>query len=74
MGHVYMIILVQICQALVYHEVTSLFLTKRTDSDVNDRKLKGQEVHWNKALNWYFFTVTNYFLYGESIIYYFKVR
>jgi phosphatidate cytidylyltransferase len=28
---------------------------------------------WSKTLNWYFFAVTNYFLYGESIIYYFKV-
>ena len=28
---------------------------------------------WEKTLNWYFFAVTNYFLYGESIIYYFKV-
>ncbi|KIM40100.1 hypothetical protein M413DRAFT_446253 [Hebeloma cylindrosporum] len=27
---------------------------------------------WSKTLNWYFFAVTNYFLYGESIIYYFK--
>lgn len=24
-------------------------------------------------MNWYFFVVSNYFLYGESIIYYFKV-
>jgi hypothetical protein len=28
---------------------------------------------WSKTLNWYFFVVSNYFLYGESIIYYFKV-
>lgn len=27
---------------------------------------------WSKTLNWYLFVVTNYFLYGESIIYYFK--
>ena len=26
------------------------------------------------TLNWYFFAVANYFLYGETIIYYFKVR
>lgn len=70
-----MIILVQICQALVYQEITSLFLSSRIEEgDNKDQKLKGKEVHWNKALNWYFFAVTNYFLYGESIIYYFKVR
>jgi hypothetical protein len=28
---------------------------------------------WSKTLNWYFFATANYFLYGESIIYYFKV-
>ncbi|KAN0059988.1 phosphatidate cytidylyltransferase [Thecaphora frezii] len=27
---------------------------------------------WSKTLSWYFFAVCNYFLYGESIIYYFK--
>jgi len=27
---------------------------------------------WSKTLSWYFFAATNYFLYGESIIYYFK--
>ncbi|EST05794.1 Phosphatidate cytidylyltransferase [Kalmanozyma brasiliensis GHG001] len=27
---------------------------------------------WSKTLSWYFFAAANYFLYGESIIYYFK--
>ena len=29
---------------------------------------------WSRVTSWYFFAVTNYFLYGETIIYYFKVR
>lgn len=65
MGHAYMIILVLLCQSVVYREVTSLF-TLRGESESEDP--------WRKTLNWYFFAVTNYFLYGESIIYYFKVR
>ncbi|KAG0152319.1 hypothetical protein CROQUDRAFT_35346 [Cronartium quercuum f. sp. fusiforme G11] len=27
---------------------------------------------WSKVMSWYFFCAVNYFLYGESIIYYFK--
>jgi len=73
-----MIMLVMLCQTLVYREITSLFSLKNstTTTDTQDGE---QEKHtdkdpWSKTLNWYFFAVTNYFLYGESIIYYFKVR
>ncbi|KAJ3762409.1 phosphatidate cytidylyltransferase [Lentinula raphanica] len=68
MGHGYMILLVMLCQTLVYREVTALFTLAQ--SDKRD-ELKGKDP-WSKTLNWYFFAVTNYFLYGESIIYYFK--
>jgi phosphatidate cytidylyltransferase len=62
-----------LCQSLVYREVTALFSLKSADSrDANKADLKGKDP-WSKTLNWYFFAVTNYFLYGESIIYYFKV-
>lgn len=64
MGHPYVILLVLVCQSLVYKEVTALF-------ELRDQK-KTAEDPWSKTLNWYFFVVTNYFLYGESIIYYFK--
>lgn len=70
MGHAYMVILVMLCQTLVYREVTALFSLKRKDGGEN---VRGRDP-WSKTLNWYFFAVTNYFLYGESIIYYFKVR
>ncbi|KDQ21796.1 hypothetical protein BOTBODRAFT_99198 [Botryobasidium botryosum FD-172 SS1] len=69
MGHVYMIILVLACQTLVYREVTALFgLSTKKEKKVEP---EGKDP-WSKTLNWYFFAVTNYFLYGESIIYYFK--
>ncbi|KAJ2967091.1 hypothetical protein NUW54_g13612 [Trametes sanguinea] len=69
LGHVYMIMLVMLCQTLVYREVTALFSLKR--KDVGEGNSRGRDP-WSKTLNWYFFAVTNYFLYGESIIYYFK--
>ncbi|EMD37657.1 hypothetical protein CERSUDRAFT_114302, partial [Gelatoporia subvermispora B] len=68
MGHVYMIALVMLCQTMVYREVTSLFSLKKRGSG---EEVAGRDP-WSKTLNWYFFAVTNYFLYGESIIYYFK--
>jgi hypothetical protein len=65
-----MIVLVFFCQTLVYREVTALFSIRKTSSsEVSER---GKDP-WSKTLNWYFFAVANYFLYGESIIYYFKV-
>jgi len=68
MGHVCVIILVFICQTLVYREVTRLFALM--DSKPVDY---GGKDPWSKTLSWYFFATANYFLYGESIIYYFKV-
>jgi len=67
MGHICMIILVFICQTIVYREVTRLF-TLLDSKPVEDRR----KDPWSKTLNWYFFATVNYFLYGESIIYYFK--
>ncbi|KAF8200782.1 phosphatidate cytidylyltransferase [Pholiota molesta] len=72
LGHTYMILLVLLCQTLVYREVTALFSLKTAIPESRDAEtLKGKDP-WSKTLNWYFFAVTNYFLYGESIIYYFK--
>ncbi|KAF8134651.1 phosphatidate cytidylyltransferase [Boletus edulis] len=64
MGHAYLIILVMVCQTLVYREDIS--------PETAELAVKGHKDPWSKTLNWYFFAVTNYFLYGESIIYYFK--
>lgn len=68
MGHICVIILVFLCQTLVYREVTRLFALM--DSKPVDY---GGKDPWSKTLSWYFFATANYFLYGESIIYYFKV-
>lgn len=64
-----MVILVMLCQTLVYREVTRLFTLTGSKADAD----KAGKDPWSQTLNWYFFVVTNYFLYGESIIYYFKV-
>ncbi|WWD22124.1 hypothetical protein CI109_106613 [Kwoniella shandongensis] len=72
LGHPYMILLVMLCQMLVYKEVTALF-DLRDHGAVKVEAVPGEKGdRWSKTLNWYFFVVTNYFLYGESIIYYFK--
>jgi hypothetical protein len=68
MGHVCIIILVFLCQTLVYREVTRLFALM----DSKPVEYGGKDP-WSKTLSWYFFATANYFLYGESIIYYFKV-
>ncbi|KAG7098591.1 hypothetical protein E1B28_000518 [Marasmius oreades] len=75
LGHAYLIILVMLCQTLVYREVTALFSLKGTPQPGFSERRNGNgngKDPWSKTLNWYFFAVTNYFLYGESIIYYFK--
>ncbi|ELU42629.1 phosphatidate cytidylyltransferase [Rhizoctonia solani AG-1 IA] len=74
MGPAYLILLVMLCQTIVYREVTALFaLTGRKKlSSQNDMDDEAARDPWSKTINWYFFAVTNYFLYGESIIYYFK--
>lgn len=71
LGHAYMIMLVMVVQTLVYREVTALFSIGAPKKDDDDEP-NGKDP-WSKTLNWYFFVVTNFFLYGESIIYYFKV-
>jgi phosphatidate cytidylyltransferase len=74
LGHGYMVLLVMLCQTLVYREVTALFSLKSATAEVSDAEDNKGKDPWSKTLNWYFFAATNYFLYGESIIYYFKVH
>ncbi|CAG8719387.1 13548_t:CDS:10, partial [Cetraspora pellucida] len=62
LGHSMVVILVVIIQTCVFREVIAL-----THVPSKEKKLP-----WFKSLNWYFLLSTNYFLYGESIIYYFK--
>ncbi|KAF8556372.1 phosphatidate cytidylyltransferase [Imleria badia] len=72
MGHAYLILLVMVCQTIVYREVTALFSLKDMSPETAELAVNEHKDPWSKTLNWYFFAVTNYFLYGESIIYYFK--
>ncbi|KAI8986460.1 phosphatidate cytidylyltransferase [Pilobolus umbonatus] len=60
-GYIWSIVMVMIITLLVYREVIQIAnISAKTN------------VRWFKALSWYFFITTEYFLYGESIIYYFK--
>ncbi|CAH7666646.1 phosphatidate cytidylyltransferase [Phakopsora pachyrhizi] len=48
------------------HQALSLAAKER-------RRIKDVDKNrWSKVMSWYFFCAVNYFLYGESIIYYFK--
>lgn len=55
---------------------TSAATSEVDDDDEEEhiqKRLEGRrDKLWSKTLSWYFFAVANYFLYGESIIYYFK--
>ncbi|CAJ0635407.1 16279_t:CDS:2 [Entrophospora sp. SA101] len=62
LGHIWVILLVEIIQTLVYKEVIAIAHVPS----------KEKKLPWFKTLNWYFLVSTNYFLYGESIIHYFK--
>lgn len=61
-GHFSIIALVIIIQSLVYKEVISIA--------VGPTKMQG--LPWMRSLHWHFLLSTNYFLYGESLIHYFK--
>ncbi|KAM0754603.1 hypothetical protein T439DRAFT_321638 [Meredithblackwellia eburnea MCA 4105] len=85
MGHVYVIMLVFACQAAVFSELSGLFdagtqpqpsgLAQTERDKVREERRRGRREErdrWSRRISWYFFAATNYFLYGESLIYYFK--
>jgi phosphatidate cytidylyltransferase len=59
MGHIYIITVIQI---VCFKEVIAI-------ANVPSRE---RSLHSTKSLNWYWLATTMYFLYGETIIYYFK--
>ncbi|KAF2760600.1 phosphatidate cytidylyltransferase [Pseudovirgaria hyperparasitica] len=61
-GHVYMIMIVTAIQIISFKEVIAI-------ASVPSR---ARSLRFTKTLNWYFLAITMYFLYGESVIYYFK--
>lgn len=60
-GYIWSIVMVMIITVLVYREVISIAY----------HSAKGN-LRWFKTMSWYYLITTEYFLYGESIIYYFK--
>lgn len=61
-GHVYLIFIITAIQIISFREVIGII-------DVPSR---ARSLRFTKSLNWYFLGISMYFLYGESIIYYFK--
>ena len=61
-GHVYVIAIITAIQIVSFKEVIAIATVPS----------KARNLRFTKALNWYFLATTMYFLYGESIIYYFK--
>jgi phosphatidate cytidylyltransferase len=61
-GHIYIIIIITAVQIISFKEVIGII-------NVPSR---ARSLRFTKALNWYFLGVAMYFLYGESVLYYFK--
>lgn len=62
MGHVYIILIITAVQIISFKEVIAI-------ASVPSR---ARDLRSTKSLNWYWLATTMYFLYGESVIYYFK--
>lgn len=62
MGHIYIIMIITAIQIISFKEVIAI-----ANVPSRARRLK-----FTKSLNWYWLATTMYFLYGESVIYYFK--
>lgn len=61
-GHVYMLFVITAIQIISFKEVIAI-------AQVPTKK---KNLPLTRSLNWYFLAITMYFLYGESVIYYFK--
>jgi phosphatidate cytidylyltransferase len=62
MGHIYIIAIVTAIQIISFKEVIA----------IANVPSKARQLRSTKSLNWYWLATTMYFLYGESVIYYFK--
>ena len=61
-GHIYLIAIVTAIQIISFKEVIAI-------ANVPSR---AKNLPFTRSLNWYFLGTTMYYLYGESVIYYFK--
>lgn len=62
MGHIYIITIITAIQIVSFKEVIAI-------ANVPSR---ARSLRSTKSLNWYWLATTMYFLYGETVIYYFK--
>jgi len=62
MGHIYIIVIITAIQIVSFKEVIAIASVPS----------KARQLRSSKSLNWYWLASTMYFLYGESVIYYFK--
>jgi phosphatidate cytidylyltransferase len=62
MGHIYVLIIITGVQIVCFKEVIAIAQVPQ----------KQKDLPLTSRSNWYFFAITMYFLYGESVIYYFK--
>lgn len=62
MGHIYIILIITAIQIVSFKEVIAI-------ANVPSR---ARSLRSTKSLNWYWLATTMYFLYGETVIYYFK--
>ncbi|KAL1997097.1 hypothetical protein VTN49DRAFT_7962 [Thermomyces lanuginosus] len=61
-GHLYLVAIVTTVQIMSFKEVIA----------IANVPSKEKNLRFTKSLNWYFLATTMYFLYGESVVYYFK--
>ncbi|KAI9351514.1 phosphatidate cytidylyltransferase [Obelidium mucronatum] len=62
MGHAWVVALVTVIHTLVYREVISIAWVPS----------KVKRMPWFRTMTWYFLLSTNYYLYGQTVIQYFK--
>lgn len=61
-GHIYVLMIIAAVQMISFKEVIAIAQVPT----------KARNLPLTRSINWYFFATAMYFLYGESIIYYFK--
>ena len=61
-GHIYIIVIVTAVQIVSFKEVIA----------IANVPSKAKNLRFTRSLNWYFLGTVMYYLYGESVIYYFK--
>ena len=61
-GHIYILMLITAIQIVSFKEVIA----------IAEVPIKAKNLPLTRSLNWYFLAITMYYLYGETVIYYFK--